>query len=375
MTTNTAAWILSKRADLAVQPASYIPPGDNEIVVKNHAIAINPLDWILQNAGELVFSWIRYPFILGSDLAGEVVEVGKNVSRFKVGQRVLAHAVGSDPKRNRAAEGAFQNYTVVLEHMAYAIPDSMSYESAAVLPLGLSTAACGLFEKDQMALLHPSATAKQAKATGQTVLVWGGSTSVGCNAIQLAVAAGYEVIATASAKNFDYLRKLGASQVFDYRSDSVVTDIIQACNGKILAGAMAIGMGSMEACLDIVHACKGNKFVAMATFPVSFQKMTKGTNLKLQFLLQLPRLVAFMLSMQIKSRLRGIRTKAIFGTSLIANEVSQLIYRDFLPAALAQGIFVAAPSPHVIGKGLEYVQAGLDMQRKGVSASKIVISL
>ncbi|MFZ6654003.1 zinc-binding alcohol dehydrogenase family protein [Undibacterium sp. TJN19] len=375
MTTNTAAWISTKRADLTVKPAAYTPPGDHEIVVKNHAVAINPLDWILQNAGELVFSWIKYPFILGSDLSGEVVEVGKKVSRFKVGQRVLAHAVGSDPKRNSAAEGAFQNYTVVLAHMACPIPDTMSYESAAVLPLGLSTAACGLFEKDQMALQHPSVNATQAKVTGHTVLVWSGSSSVGCNAIQLAVAAGYEVITTASAKNVDYLKKLGASQVFDYRSDSVVSDIIAACHGKTLAGAMAIGMGSMEACLDIVHACKGNKFVAMATFPVSFQKMTKGTNLKYQFLRQLPRLVAFMLSMQVKSRLRGIRTKAIFGTSLIANEVSRAIYVDFLPAALAQGVFVAAPEPHVIGKGLAHVQAGLDMQRKGVSASKIVVSL
>lgn len=70
MTTNTAAWISTKRANLDVKPAPYTPPKDNEIVVKNRAIAINPLDWILQSAGELVFSWIKYPFILGSDLAG-----------------------------------------------------------------------------------------------------------------------------------------------------------------------------------------------------------------------------------------------------------------------------------------------------------------
>lgn len=372
MTTNTAAWISTKRANLDVKPAPYTQPKDNEIVVKNRAVAINPLDWILQSAGELVFSWIKYPFILGSDLAGEVVEVGKNVTRFQPGQRVLAHAVGSDPKRNSAAEGAFQTYTVVLEHMASPIPDHMPYESAAVLPLGLSTAACSLFEKDQLALQHPSVTPKR---TGKTLLVWGGSTSVGSNAIQLAVAAGYEVITTASPHNFDYVRKLGASQVFDYKSKTVITDIINAFNGKTTAGALAIGAGSMEACLDIIHACKGNKFISMATFPVSFQKMKKDSNLRLQFFRQLPKLVAFVISMLLKSRLRGIRTKAVFGSSLIENEVSKIVYVDFLPQALAAGKFLAAPAPYVIGKGLEHVQAGLDMQRSGVSASKIIISL
>ncbi len=89
--------------------------------------------------------------------------------------------------------------------MAAPIPHTMSYEAAAVLPLALST---GLFQTDQLALQYPSAT---PKPTGQTVLVWGGSTSVGSNAIQLAVAAGYEVITTSSPRNFDYVTKLGGN--------------------------------------------------------------------------------------------------------------------------------------------------------------------
>ena len=76
-------------------------------------MAINPIDWIKQVAGDFVFSYIEYPFVLGSDLAGEVVEVGQGVSRFRVGDRVLGHAAGTDPKRNSAAEGSFQEYTVV----------------------------------------------------------------------------------------------------------------------------------------------------------------------------------------------------------------------------------------------------------------------
>lgn len=223
---------------------------------------MNPIDWIKQCGGNSLFSWIKYPFVLGSDLAGEVAKVGKAVTRFKVGDRLLGHAVGVDKKRNTSAEGAFQAYTVVLDHMAAPIPSTMSYESAAVLPLALSTAACGLFQKDQLALEYPSV---RSKPTGKTLLIWGGSTSVGSNAIQLAVAGGYEVITTSSPKNFEYVKKLGANLAFDYNSKTVVRDVIEALKGKHIAGGLAIRDGSAMVCLDIVHACKGDKFVSMAS--------------------------------------------------------------------------------------------------------------
>ena len=77
----------------------------------------------------------------------------------------------------------------------------------------------------------------------QWVIVWGGSTSVGCNAIQLATAAGYDVVTTCSPKNFDYAKSLGAVLAFDYASPTVVADITAALQGKTAAGAMAIGAG------------------------------------------------------------------------------------------------------------------------------------
>lgn len=160
MPANTAAWLGAKQAELEVEPAPYTHPREDEIVVKNHALAINPVDWIIQVAGNLTYSWIEYPSVLGHDLAGEVVEVGTAVTGFKVGDRVLGHAVGTDKSRNNPAEEAFQEYTVVLARMAAPIPGTMTYENAAVLPLGLSTAACGLFQKVQLALQHPSATPK-----------------------------------------------------------------------------------------------------------------------------------------------------------------------------------------------------------------------
>lgn len=365
MPTNTAAWISAKYDKLEVKSAPYTAPRDNEIVIKNHAVAINPVDWMIQVAGNIMYSWLKYPFVLGTDLTGEVVEVGQAVTRFKVGDRVLGHAVGANKKRNNSAEGSFQTYSVVLAHMAAPIPSTMSYENAAVLPLALSTAACGLFQKDYLALQYPSAT---PKPTGETLLVWGGSTSVGSNAIQLAVAAGYEVITTASPRNFDYVKNLGASQVFDYNSPTVVQDIIAAFKGKTIAGAIAIGGGSSSPCLDIVAACKGHKFVAMASTPISFEKRPPLPLVVLQF-------VSFGVSLVLKSRLRRIGTKFIIGDTLMDNEVSKIIYEDFLPAALADNRYVAAPDPYVVGKGLEYIQTGFDVQMKGISAKKVVVSL
>ena len=372
MPANTAAWINARHARLEVGPAPYTPPGDDQIVIRNHAVAINPLDWIIQVAGNLAYRWLKYPAVLGSDVAGEVVEVGKAVTRFREGDRVLGHAVGTDKDSNSAAEGGFQRYTVVLERMASPIPDSLPFEDAAVLPLAISTAAAGLFQADQMRLRHPS---ENAGPTGQTVLVWGGSTSVGSNAIQLAAAAGYEVITTASPHNFEYVKSLGAAQVFNYNSPSVVSDIIAAFEHRTLAGAIAIGTTSAPSCVRIAGACKGSKFVSIATPPVSFGRLADGTRGQLELPRVVLRLIAANLALQLRSRSRGIGTKYIFGTTLKANEVSTVVYRDFLPEALASGRYIAAPKPSVAGHGVQDIQQAMDIQLKGVSAAKIVVTL
>lgn len=79
-------------------------------------------------------------------------------------------------------QGAFQEYPILQDHLASHIPDSLSFESASVIPLGLSTAASGMFQKDKLGLQLPTVP---PKPTGKTLLVWGGSTSVGCCAIQV----------------------------------------------------------------------------------------------------------------------------------------------------------------------------------------------
>jgi NADPH:quinone reductase-like Zn-dependent oxidoreductase len=369
---NAAAWIKATNAQLEVGPSPYPTPADDQLVIRNHAVAINPLDWIIQVAGSLAYRWLKYPTVLGTDTAGVVVEVGSAVTRFQVGDRVLAHAVGTDKDSNSPAEGTFQQYTVVLERMTAPIPDTLPFEDAAVLPLAVSTAACGLFQTDQLGLRHPSAN---PEPTGETLLVWGGSTSVGSNAIQLAVAAGYEVISTASPRNFEFVMSLGATAVFDYNSPTVVADLITAFQGRRIAGAIAFGTTSSAACVRVVAAGQGKKFVSIGSPPVSFETLGEANRGRLVLPRLVRRLITSNVALQFSSRRRGVGTKYIFGSTLKANEVSTAIYRDFLPGALAAGRYQAVPKPSVVGHGLADLQHALDVQRKGVSAAKVVVTL
>jgi NADPH:quinone reductase-like Zn-dependent oxidoreductase len=372
MPDNQALWLATKRAPFTVGAAPHTAPGDNEIVVRVRALAVNPFDRIIQTMGDIITPWISYPSVVGSDLAGDVAEIGRQVTRFQVGDRVLGYAAGTDKRRNRAAEGAFQDYAVVLAHMASPIPDALSFEEAAVLPLGLSTAACGLFQPDFLGMNAPSAAPVQ---TGKTLLVWGGSTSVGSNAIQLAVAAGYDVVTTASPRNFDYVRRLGARTAFDYRSKTVIPDIVAALRGREIVGALAIGAGSAAACIDIVGACEGRRFVALATPAASFDDVPAGRGRLRRLAPAVGRMIAGDIALALKARRRGVRTKFIWGSDLIANAVGPMIFETFLPSALAEARFVAAPRPTVIGTGLAQIPVALERQRLGVSATKLVVTL
>jgi NADPH:quinone reductase-like Zn-dependent oxidoreductase len=291
----------------------------------------------------------------------------------KPGDRVLAMAAGAGKTRNSAAEGAFQAFTIVLPRLTTLIPDQLSYAEAAVIPLGVTTAACGLFQSDLLALELPTAI---RKARDQWVIVCGGATSVGSNAIQLAAAAGYDVVTTASPRNFDYVRSLGAAHAFDYRSQGLVRDIVASLQGKEVVGALAIGAGSALACLDILPLCQGRKFIANCSSDMSFEAMPKGPRITLAGILKLlaARLRASGETRR-RSRRHGVTVKFYDASSVVDNEIGPAIYRDYLGPALADGRFRPAPPPRVAGHGLAAIQAALDIQRAGVSASKIVVAL
>lgn len=138
---------------------------------------------------------------------------------------------------------------------------------------------------------------------------------------------------------------------------------------------IAIGTTSAPACVRIAGACPGNKFVSIATPPVSFETLADGTRGRFELPRLILRLVAANLALQLSSRFRGTRIKYIWGTTLKSNQVSKEIYRDFLPGALASGRYVAAPKPSVLGHGVHDLQRAMDIQLKGVSATKVVVSL
>jgi D-arabinose 1-dehydrogenase-like Zn-dependent alcohol dehydrogenase len=216
----------------------------------------------------------------------------------------------------------------------------MAFVDAAVLPLGLGTAASGLYGRTQLTLEPPS---HSPTARAEVVLVWGGSSSVGCNAIQLAVASGYKCVAIASADNAGLLKKLGASQVLNHSSPTIVEDVIEAMRGRRLAGTLH-ATGSMADCFAVVARCDGSPQVATTLVPP-------------------------------EERPAGVEATHIFGTSLKDDEVGPMIYRDFLPQALAAGTFVPAPAAKVVGHGLETLQAALESLKAGVSAAKVVVTL
>ncbi|CCD42487.1 similar to zinc-binding oxidoreductase CipB [Botrytis cinerea T4] len=221
---NHAAYLVEAKSNpLEVRKAPYPSPEPHTVVVKNHTIAINPVDWKLQ---DYAFIPLVYPFILGSDVAGEFVEVGSGVTN-------VARVTGNrDPRYS-----GFQECTVIPVDALAPIPSSISFEQAAVLPLAISTAAVVLYQKDQLDLPHPSESAKNLAA------------------VQLARASGLEVISTASAHNHDFVKSLWASEVFDHRSKSVINDIVAALKGKRIVGAFdCISEGeTQKACADILY--------------------------------------------------------------------------------------------------------------------------
>jgi NADPH:quinone reductase-like Zn-dependent oxidoreductase len=342
---NSALWLPKRGARFEVGPAPYTPPAAGEVTVRVRAVAVNLVDAIPGLAYRVIMPWLTFPAIVGGDVAGEVIEAGPGITRLQPGDRVLGMAAGVERSRNRAAEGAFQKYTVLMQNMVSPIPDELSFEQAAVLPVTLSTAATGLFQQDHLALPLPVIDPPDRK---ETVLVWGGSTSVGSNGIQLARCAGYRVIATASPRNFGYVGSLGAAAAVDYHSRTAEVEIVRELGDSPLAGILAIGSGSLPAALSIASKVPGRKRVATAQ----------------------PQLIRLRTALH---RSQGIHVSGIWGGTLKDNEVGPGIYADFLPAALASGAYRAAPEALVVGEGLEQIPSALDQLRKGVSARKLVV--
>ena len=177
--------------------------GDHDVLVEIRAAGVNPLDAKIK-AGEfkLVLPY-KPPFILGNDLAGVVVRVGRAVRRFAPGDGVYAR-----PDKDRI--GTFARLIAVNEDDLAIKPAALSMAEAAALPLVALTAWQALVEK---ADVQP----------GRKVLIHAGSGGVGSIAIQLAKHLGAHVATTTSTNNLDWVRDLGADLVIDYRTQDFAT--------------------------------------------------------------------------------------------------------------------------------------------------------
>lgn len=174
-------------------------PGDDEVLVKIHAAAVNPLDYHGIRGGVIRlfgggFSKPKDPG-LGADGAGEAEAVGKNVSKFKPGDQVFG-----------TCNGAFAEYATAREKNLVSKPAGVSFEQAAAAPVAATTALQGLRDKGK---IH----------AGSRVLVNGASGGVGSFAVQIAKSYDTEVTGVCSTRNLDLVRSIKADHVVDYTKE------------------------------------------------------------------------------------------------------------------------------------------------------------
>ncbi|KAL5118643.1 hypothetical protein ACEQ8H_003494 [Pleosporales sp. CAS-2024a] len=235
---------------------------DNWILVKTKAVALNPTDW------KNIDRACSPGSIAGCDYAGVVEEVGKGVTRYKVGDRVCGFVRGGDPydKEN----GAFAEHVKAKEGINLKFSEHVSFEEAATLGVGLSTVAQALYQ--ELGLPFPPNKVQEPTP----LLIYGASTATGTLAVQFAKLSGCEVFATASPHNFDLLRKLGADHVFDYREAHVGATIRKAAKDKISLVLDCVGEGSStEICLAAIGS-NGGHLTALLPPP----KTISRTNVK-----------------------------------------------------------------------------------------------
>ncbi|KAJ5770962.1 uncharacterized protein N7511_003013 [Penicillium nucicola] len=191
---------------------------DNEILVQVRAVALNPVD------NKNIDFLSPNNSTIGCDYAGEVAKVGKDmIGRWNVGDRVAGFVHGGQ----YPDVGSFAEYLKVDGELAWPIPDAITTSEAATYGIPAVTAVFALLHLDVAWEDILSGATKQSSAKS-SILIYSGGSNVGLFAIQLAKRAGLHVIATASPRSFDLVKRYGADTVFDYRSPTAASEISKA---------------------------------------------------------------------------------------------------------------------------------------------------
>ncbi|GME83951.1 unnamed protein product [Ambrosiozyma monospora] len=205
----------------------------------------------------------------------------------------------------------------------------------AAVPLTFFTAAIGLYQKGYLELQLPSADkSKNNSKKDQVVIVWGAGSGVGANAVQLASSSGYEVISTASKKNFETLTKFGSAKNFDYHDTDVGDKILAYLNegDKTLVGILNAvpSTDPFEVMEKATKILNGRRFISLA----ALMEAKEGSNVESKFI-------------------------NWSNFEQIAESVSK-----YLTKALEDGTYFAYPPINVVGKGIEAIPDALELQRK-----------
>ena len=206
-------------------------PGAGEIRVKVHAVSLNPVDYKLAGRGNENWKW---PHVLGLDVAGVVDSVGAGADQWNVGDRVFYHG-------DLSKAGGFAEYAITTAHTTARIPDSVSFAEAAAIPCAGLTAYEAVVRRLNVQSDH---------------IVWmqGGAGGVGGFGVQICANLGAMVITTASERNHEFVKSLGAAYAIDYGSEDVVARIMEITNGR--------GVDRVLAAVDETTADQGIEVLA-----------------------------------------------------------------------------------------------------------------
>lgn len=200
------------------------------VIVHTRAAGVNPIDWKTREGGGAASFSGGVPLILGWEMSGEIESVGTGISIFNPGDAVMGLLNFPQPGRCYAEQVNANAAHLVLK------PKNLSFAEAAALPLAGLTAWQALYDHAHL-------------QAGQRLVISAAAGGVGHLAVQIAKAAGAEVIAVASQANHDYLRQLGADAVIDYHSTEL-SDAVQDVD-IILDGVG--GLSAVQACRCLNH--------------------------------------------------------------------------------------------------------------------------
>ncbi|KAG5643970.1 hypothetical protein DXG03_009321 [Asterophora parasitica] len=214
--TQKALFLESKFGEFKIRERDLPIVTSGHLLVRIEAVGLNPVDWKVQKYGILLED---YPAIIGTDISGLVVDVGEGVSGFAAGDRVFFQGAWEHDK------AGFQQYTLADATLAAKIPSKVSFDEAASIPVALAAATVGLYlppphGAGRVAPFEDSTRGQYAESRGpisrNPIIIFGGATSVGQYAIQLAKLSGFSpIITTASLKHNEYLKSLGATHVLN----------------------------------------------------------------------------------------------------------------------------------------------------------------